>query len=371
MNIRALTFLATFLFTALPFSAGQETPGDTLSQGRLGIGFGSLGFFRNNEFYSPVTRGYTLTGSHLRPLLLWSPAEGVLVKAGGFISIWSGYPGSPVVRPVFSSTFTLADGITVTVGSLDGADAHGMFDPHYDSEKLYTGFQEDGFRFQLRRGRISSDTWVDWERFIFAGDRHREELTFGESFRYTAGRDGSRVKVEFPVQLLAKHYGGDISIYNEPVETHINLAGGARVVMSGEGHSNRSTGIEATGFMYGAGRDPSDIDFGKGKALWLRADHTRGDLFMTAGLWFSDNFHSPNGNPVYGSISDYRAGLVIPSRRIFSGSVNYSKQVQSGLVTFLQGLDWYYDIRDGRFDYTMTLHIRISERPYWFSRLRQ
>jgi len=340
--------------------------GDTVWAGRPGISFGSLSFFRNNEFYNPLTRGYTLTGSHLRPLLVWSPAAGATVKAGAFISVWSGYGGSPVLKPVFSTTFELAPGISITVGSLDGPDVHGMFDPHYDSEKLYSDFQEEGFRFVINRGRIFSDTWIDWERFIFTGDRHREELTFGESFRYITGSRGNKFRFEFPVQLLAKHLGGDISIYNAPVETHVNIAGGARMVFGIDEPGRRNTAIEATGFIYGAGRDPSDIDFGKGRALWLRADHTRGDLFVSGGLWFSDNFHSPNGNRIYGSISDYRDGVTIPLRTIVSGSVNFAKPVETGLVTFLQGFDWYYDVKAARFDYTMTLHIRINEKVYRF-----
>jgi hypothetical protein len=51
-------------------------------------------FFRNNEYFNPFREGYTLTGSHLRPLLVWNPVSSVEIKGGLFLSLWSGYdPG--------------------------------------------------------------------------------------------------------------------------------------------------------------------------------------------------------------------------------------------------------------------------------------
>jgi hypothetical protein len=88
-----------------------------------------------------------------------------------------------------------------------------MFDPHFDSEKMYTAFQEEGLQLVHRSGSVFSDTWINWEEFIFPGDNRREEFTFGESFRYFTGGKEVLLRFEFPLQLLAKHRGGQISNY--------------------------------------------------------------------------------------------------------------------------------------------------------------
>ncbi|MBE0676191.1 MAG: hypothetical protein IH591_16160 [Bacteroidales bacterium] len=336
--------------------------------GQLSFTFGSLSFFRNNEFRNPITKGYTLTGSHLRPLLSWAPVEGLEIKGGLSLSIWSGYDGSPIIKPVFSTSLNLFDEVRITIGSLDGPDKHNMFDPHFDSEKLYSDFQEEGFQFLVGKEHFFSDTWVNWEMFTFWGDRHREELTFGESLRFFAGEPGAKLRFEFPVQVLARHWGGDISIYTEPVETHLNLAGGVRMIVGSDPGSGNGTGIEATAFTYIKGRDMSDIEFNDSYGLWFRGDHTFGDIFVTAGIWVSNNFHSPNGNRMFSSISNYLDGVTVPRRTLLTGSINYTKSHKTGFFSFLQGFDWYYDINEKRFDYTMTLHIRLPERSYGLSR---
>lgn len=368
----ACLLIALLHFTVVTSQESQApASGGNNDSGPLSFSFGSMVFFRNNEYRNPITKGYTLTGSHLRPLLLWEPGEGIEVKGGLFISVWSGFDGSPVIKPVFSTSYEVFPGARLTIGSLDGPDKHRMFDPHFENEKIYSDFQEEGFQFVVNKGRIFSDTWINWEIFTFRGDRFREELTFGESFRYFSGEPDDRIRLEFPIQLLVKHWGGDISIYTEPVETQLNLAGGIRLIHGSDNNGKGGTGLEATAFTYIRGRDLSDIVFNDSYALWLRGDHTYGDLFVTAGLWVSNNFHSPNGNRMYGSISNYREGVTLPKRTLLTGSLNYTINKGTGLFSFLQGFDWYFDLRERKFDFSTTLHIRIAERAYGLNRRDQ
>ncbi|MFO7573990.1 MAG: hypothetical protein R6W67_02385 [Bacteroidales bacterium] len=351
--------------------SGRNTPvtNDTLKT--LSISFGSISFFRNHEYFNQITEGYTLSGSHLKPLLIWAPANNIRVSGGMFVSLWSGYEGSPVIKPVFSVSLDIDNRTRLTVGSLEGPDRHRMFDPHYAKEKIYTSFLEEGVQILFNNGNLFSDTWVDWERHIFWGDRIREEFTVGESFIYRTGSAGDPVRAEFPFQMLVKHWGGQISNYTSPVETHVNLAGGTRISLNSGDNGDGGSGIVVTGFFYHSMRELPDIPFRSGQALLLAGDHTWRDLFISAGLWMSENFYSPNGNMMYSSLSDYREGFTLSKRVLLTGSVNFNRSWHTGLLNLFLGFDWYYDLKENTFDHSLTLHLRIPEKAYGLSRRNQ
>lgn len=372
---RYLLIITAFLCSALAMpqekDGGGTTGGGTASSSPLSFSFGSISFFRNHEYFNQITEGYTLSGSHLKPIIIWAPANNIRVRSGMFVSLWSGYEGSPVIKPVFSVSLDIDNRTRLTVGSLEGPDRHRMFDPHYAREKIYTSFLEEGVQIVYNNGNLFSDTWVDWERHIFWGDRIREEFTVGESFIYRTGSDGDPFRVEFPFQMLIKHWGGQISNYTSPVETHINLAGGARISLNSGDNGEGGSGIVVTGFLYHSMRELPDIPFRSGQGLLLAGDHTWRDFFMSAGLWLSENFYSPNGNMLYSSLSDYREGFTLSKRALLTGSVNFNRSWQAGLLNFLLGFDWYYDIKEKTFDHSLTLHLRIPEKAYVLSRRNQ
>jgi hypothetical protein len=315
-----LTLLLHLQFIGAQFpTAGEDRSGET---GKLSFLFTSTGFFRNHEYFNPITEGYTLTGSHLRPLLAWTPVNALEIRGGLYMALWSGYEGGPEIKPVFSTTVHLSPNLKLTAGSLGGIDLHDMLDPHFRKDLFYTSFQEEGLQVLFTSNNISSDTWIDWERFTFHGDNGREEFTFGESFMLNTGKITGNLRMEFPTQLLIKHRGGQISNYTAPVETHMNIAAGTGII-AGDGSARGTSRLDITFFLYHTGKELPGIPFTSGNALWIRGGHRFRNLDASAGLWFSDNFYSPNGNMMFSSVSDYRPGTVITNRRLLTGSINY------------------------------------------------
>ena len=41
---------------------------------------------------------------------------------------------------------------------------------------------------------------------------------------------------------------------------------------------------------------------------------------LETGYWNAHNFYAPNGNPIYGSVSDYQPDVVIHDRKIITNS---------------------------------------------------
>jgi hypothetical protein len=356
MKKAGLIFL--FLGTLIIPSEGQKNavpvPGD------LYLGFTNINFIKDDEYSNPVIEGYTLIGYFLQPQLVYAPTTKVTLRAGANLLSYSGTNKFTRVKPVFSTTYNFAKYGSVTLGSLAGSDSHRMFDPHFNKERLYTDWSEDGIQVGLGSEHFFSDTWVSWENFIFRGDNHREIFTSGESFSYSSGTIAGLFRLEIPIQLQFKHYGGQISNYPQQVETYFNTAAGIKLVTASTGNDISHLGLECLLFN---GKNltrnaPSGINSGHGE--WYKIFFNWKFAGVEAGYWNSHDFYAPNGDFIFGSVSDHLTNVVIPDRRILTCSANLNFLPES-FLEFYFGFDGYYDTDLRIFDYALTLHLRFDK----------
>jgi hypothetical protein len=354
----AITFLALFItICKLNGQAGEKT--ETQS-GELFLNLKSINFVKNTEYFNPVIEGYTLLGFFLHPEIIYSPSGKVILRGGIHLLSYSGTGRFSQFRPLFSATLNLSEKTSLTIGSLSGCDKHRLFDPHFNNERIYSSYVEDGFQLIARNDHISTDTWLSWENFIFKGDTTREVFTFGESFRYTSSPVADILQFEVPVQLQLKHFGGQISNYPEPVETFFNLATGLRINIDIAEKRFGQAGIEYLQFFNNELNGDSPSGISHGNASWLRFHYTRKALYIGVAYWKAHNFYAPNGNMIYGSVSDYNTAVVIPERKIITNSFSLSLLPESYFEIFL-GLETYYDINRKRLDNAITLHLNFDK----------
>jgi hypothetical protein len=354
----AITFIIIFI-TVLNINgqSGEETGSQS---GELSLRIKSMNFIKNNEYYNPIVEGYTMLGFFFQPELVYAPSEKVTLRAGTHLLKYSGTKKFSQVRPVFSTTLDLSEKTSLTIGTLSGSDRHRLFDPHFNSERFYNAYVEDGFQLTSLNDKIFTDTWLSWENFIFKGDSTREIFTFGESFKYTSSPVAGFLQFEVPVQVQLKHFGGQISNYPEHVETYFNLATGLRINIDLADKRYGQAGIEYLQFINKvfAGESASGISYGY--SSWIRLHYTYKALYIGAAYWNAHNFYAPNGNPIYGSVSDYQPDVVIPDRRIITNFLYLTLLPESYLGLFL-GLDTYYDTDLKRLDNSITLHLNFDK----------
>lgn len=333
---------------------------DTSSCGTLDLRIRNINFVRNNEYSNPVIEGYTLIGYFIRPELVYSPSDKLTLSLGAHLLQYSGTDRFHLVKPVFSTSIRINENIMFTMGSLSGCDEHRMFDPHFNKERLYNAFSEDGLELRFRNDHFFNDLWLSWENFIFKGDNEREIFTVGESFSYISGKVGGLVRIKIPVQIQFKHYGGQISNYPERVETWLNIAAGAGLCYDFAEKKYGETGVEAI-FFHGesmTGNSPSGI--GKGSAAWYRIYYAYRNMGVHAGLWMSDDFFAPNGNNIFSSVSDHRYNYVIHERKLITCSANIEIFHKSFLEFYFE-LEGFYDTDLKRFDNAASLHLRFDK----------
>jgi hypothetical protein len=360
MRYLLIAFLLLFVTTRNIFPQIIQSQGVQPEEGTLSLKLKSLCFIENNEYFNPVIEGYTLPGFFFQPQLVYIPSSKVTLRAGAHLLKYYGTGKFSQVRPVFSASLNLTKKTTLTIGTLSGSDKHRFFDPHFDNERFYTAYAEDGFQLTSSNEHIFNDMWLNWENFIFKGDTTREVFTFGESFRYTSSTVADFLQIEIPVQVQFKHFGGQISNYPGHIETYFNLATGLRINFDLAQKRYGQAGIEYLQFINKEfpGESPSGITSGYGS--WLRLHYTYKAIYIGAAYWKSRNFYSPNGNKIYSSVSDYQENIIVPDRKIITNYYYLTLLPESYFELFL-GLETYYDIYSKRMDSSLTLHLNFDK----------
>jgi hypothetical protein len=338
-----------------------QSVGDIKPQsGDLSLRIKSISFIENNEYYNPIVEGYTLLGFFFQPELVYTPSGKVSLRAGTHILKYYGTEKLSQIRPVFSTALYFSEKTSLTLGTLSGSDKHFFFDPHFYSERLYNEYVEDGIQLSHINDHIFTDSWISWENYIFKGDSTREQFTLGESFRYTSSPIANFIRIEVPVQLQLKHRGGQISDYPGEVESIINIAAGMRINFDLDQKRLGQVGVEYLQFLNKLQEGDTISGISEGKASWIRLHYSYKAFNFETGYWHGNDFYAPNGNPIFGSVSNYQPDLVIHDRRIINSGMHLKFFPASSLELFF-GVDLYYDIDLKRIDQTYALHLNFDK----------
>ncbi len=356
-----MKFPGTSLFLFVMLTAASHTtsaisPADT---GALSFSFRNYNFVKDNEYSNPITEGYTLIGYFIQPSVVYSPAEKFRLSLGLQLMNYSGAEKIRAPRLIFSTSYRFSKRSVILLGSFEGSDRHRMYDQQFSRERTYTANMENGLRVYSEGERFFNDTWVNWENFIFRGDTTREVFEVGESFCYSSPHSGSGFNIELPVQVYAKHKGGQISNYNQYVETFLNMSAGLRVnYLFDNGRYGRLAG-EYQQFRFQYISPHGDIGIRNGNAGLLAIHYYIRSFHYTSSLWHSHNFYAPDGNQFYSSISERFPGTFIHSRSILTNSVYFTIHPASFFELFA-GVDTYWDLEREDLDIALSLHLAFN-----------
>ena len=201
---------------------------DSASAKKLGFRFNSLGFVKNNEYFSPIADGYTLFGYQLNPQLTYQPAPTVLLAGGVFIQKNFGEPEFVQrVVPTFTIQFKRRNWL-YRFGTLDGSTSHRLVEPLYNFERLLRARIENGLQVVHQTDRTFLDVWVSYPQNALPGYTRQEQFWSGISGEWQIGKDlhltTADLRLEIPVQLTVFHEGGQNLAVPATVRTAINGA---------------------------------------------------------------------------------------------------------------------------------------------------
>lgn len=303
----------------------------------------NISFFKNNEFDGDVIKGYTLPGLWVQPKFVYYPTDNIRLEAGAHLLWYSGayqYPcfsyvdianwkgtqfqSGAHVLPYFRAQLALGK-VHFVLGNIYGGANHRLIDPMFNPELNLTADPEMGLQVLYDSKHFDLDVWANWQSFIFYGDTHQEEFTFGVSSRVKLNKQSSRVHCYIPIQLLAQHRGGELdTIVSNSVQTLMNGAVGMGVTWNLERRVLKRVNVEldAAGYYQQAGELwPFDKGFGFYGSAFVDLKNFR----VKAGYWQCANFVSMFGIPYFGAVAIREGGVTFDEPQTLFGSLEYSR----------------------------------------------
>ncbi len=268
----------------------------------------NLSFIKNNEYFNLIADGYTLLGNKLHPQLLYKPDPHYQLKAGIWLLKYYGRDRFSEAIPTFALEITTGKS-RFYIGQLYTEDNHRLSDEIYDFERqLDARSLENGLQHRYNSRHWQTDTWLQWEHFIFKNDTLRERLNFGQTTTFRTQYKTWQIRI--PLQIYLQHRGGQINqrgSYNAGLNNALvitNAALGLSLYKNQIFNTKIQLGLQYQYFMYSLNSgNPEELIFTSGHAqkwaVQVRYKHWQTGV----SYWLAHKFVAPKGNDMYQSIS--------------------------------------------------------------------
>lgn len=334
------------------------SPSDSL---KLYLDVQSISFLDNYEYFNNFIAGYTLIGFHLTPELVYQPTGRLRIKGGAHLLKYHGRGKFSEAIPVFSLEYQLSQSVSMVFGSIYGTSNHQMIEPLYHFERVFVDRHESGLQFLIKKGRIWSDIWLNWEKFIVSGDPFQEEFTVGFSSLISLSSPSSRTGFHLPIQALINHRGGQIDSSTEPGFSGINTSSGFLIRQFYGEASYKYVDLNTNFLSYWEPGSSPINSFNRGYAFYshliLHSKHLSGGI----GYWYGDRFITMKGDPIYQSVSVRYPGYQEEIRKLLTSRIMYSRRVGRELRIGLR-FQVFYDLINHKLDHSYGLHILYNQR---------
>jgi hypothetical protein len=278
-----IIILLTWVFLAC-MDAVAGTLDSAIAPGAFGVSGDIRTFLDNIEYSTAYRTGETIFGASAVLRFVYRPSERLRFAVGAYgLRRFGDECFFSRALPVFSAQYA-SERLSLIIGELVSADAHGLPDVLYRQEYRFDPGIEEGMQVRLRSGHFSEDLWVTWDSLNTP--HHREHFTAGSASFFSFGH------ITFPLFVVADHTGGELyHCAGQPVQEHFGGAAGiaasyplrseigrifGQIVAAGSTYRVRSgNGEEGGGYgiMGNVGVSPLGFDCSvqwfKGRDFWV------------------------------------------------------------------------------------------------------
>ena len=358
--------------------------------------FEDLSFVKNNEYFNFIADGYTLLGNKLYTGVRLQPHSDYDIRVGADWIKYYGLNNFSYIIPSISLHLDKGKH-QFYFGRLDTGNNHDMPQQIFAFERLLDARSiENGLQHKYTGKRWQSDTWLEWEHFIFKNDKDRERLNFGHHSDWHFPFSDN-LEIQIPVSLLLHHRGGQINRHDQPSPNNSAIV--VANFSSGLGfqyklNQDTSLGIQYDFFVHSINSDNTeDFVFKTGKAhlVTFKLDYQQFEGKFS--FWQSRKYIAPKGDDMFQSLSRKTeiyfenneqatvfAGYAEPDRQLLYTSLSYHKEIARDLhLGFVTELYYqlnkveihtpaYSGVIQNHFDYSMGLYVqyRLQSRLIHF-----
>lgn len=367
MNRKQVFLLFIFISLALAQCYSQSYPSfyffrqeiDSMKSNKLILQIDNTNFFKNNEYFGDIVKGYTLLGFHLTPQIIYLPNEKTKLRFGTQLLSYYGREDEMKVSLILSFQYQFHKNLGLTLGNINGTLNHRLIEPLFDYERILTHNIENGIQFSWNSEKLFADLWLDWEQQIFYNDPFQEKFNVGFSLDYKIFTKND-YSLSVPFQNLIRHQGGQINSNNEPLVTIFNNATGLKVKKEFSGKFVHQFQLSSYIVNYqdlSPNKQQMFID-GTGSYTTLEILNNRFN-FLT-GYWYGKQFIAPLGNPLYETYSRTNIFVEEPVRQLIIAKINYHQNIFNGINLDMR-FEPYFDLLNGNFEYNYGLVIIFKE----------
>ncbi|OQX97846.1 MAG: hypothetical protein B6I24_07305 [Bacteroidetes bacterium 4572_128] len=334
------------------YSVFDEENKISLDSNKIFFDVKNVNFFKNNEFFNPIVKGYTLIGYFINPYLIFSLSKNIKIKTGVHLLKYSGINNFSKISPIFRFQYNLKS-LNIIFGSIYRN--HNLIEAIYHFENLFYENIENGLQFLINKNRIKSDIWLNWENFIFHNDTTQEKLSVGISNKFFINNKKNKFQISIPSQLLIFHKGGQINNNENNLQTLINFAVGLNLEFNfkNENLKNIGTNLFFVGFQ---DNSPSkDLFTDAGKSIYPQIYCNLKSYKFIFSYWSSKNFFSQKGDFFYKNISKQN-NYIEKNRELFILQNSYEREIFKR--TYLKvSAEIFYDNNNEIIDYSYAFYI--------------
>ncbi|ASB49215.1 hypothetical protein [Alkalitalea saponilacus] len=322
------------------------------------LNFDSHHFLINNEFFGPIVEGYTLPGHIIQPTIVAYAGDHIRLEGGVNIRKYYGKNEELDFRAILSARLKFNDNLQLVMGTLNGHRHHSMLDALYLNERAVFNPVENGIQFLYDKGSTKADVWLNWEQFIRTGDTIPEIFTVGLNFRQKLVNNESGWDLTMPIQGIVMHEGGQISDFDTPSESLVNISAGLESRHALDGRIS-NIGWFGHYILYKDLREVNIHEIYSGQGIYAGVTAGTNESTLMLGYWDANNFIAPRGNPIYQSVSFIDPMEIVKNRQLVTAKYSWHRKFSRN-VNFSFLVEAYYDLPISHFDYGYGIYLTFT-----------
>jgi hypothetical protein len=336
----------------------QILPEDT---GRLFLRIDNSNFFKNNEYFGEITDGYTALGFHVTPQIEYFLNPKLKIAGGVHLLKYSGRDEFTKAIPLLSIQYKIHKNLNLILGNIYGTTNHAVIEPMYEFERYLNNYIENGIQFLWDSKNIHADLWLDWEQYILQGDPFQEKFNVGLSAQINVFKPSEKLSFSVDIQNIVRHEGGQVNKKNKPLYTVFNNATGISVSYQVNWKYLERIKFSPYWVNYQDLSPANNQMYIDGTAFYTTLEFLSKNLGLFLGYWYSEQYITPLGNPLFESISRNKWWVDNPQREILMAKISYQKKIIDG-VSLSFRVETYSDLIDGNMDYSFGLILLFNDR---------
>ena len=316
----------------------------------------AVSFFKNNEYFSNHTNGFTSIGSFIQHRFRYQINAKTKAKVGLHALRFAGGKTTEWL-PLFQIEHRPIPEVRILMGQIEGTLHHQLEEPLFRFDGFFQNNVEYGLQTFVNTRKFDAEVWVNWVQHIQPNDPFQEKFFAGVNGQWKA-IDATKIKTTWVVQMLGTHHGGQID--TSPLPDVTVLGGNTGFIVS----YVHTPDMEFFGDFRIFGKTEKKVEAPQSYFFEKRLGHAyqsflgmrwKKNSTLKIGYWKGHAFNMIGGEYLYFTTSEIYTSFVEPERELLVAKLQLPITA-SKHFGFHFRFDGYYDPVHATFNHAAGLY---------------